>query len=131
MSDLKRIALELLRKWASEAERAIVDGGGPAVGQAAMRQAVRAEEGEYIALLNNYEPVNAEPSYEYSFSVWPDSECSRWTPSTYKLFAMLSERLTIDFTARDFRDFREALAKQGFTLREISRRPSAEQETVL
>jgi hypothetical protein len=50
-------------------------------------------------------------SYEYSFSTWPDEECSRWN--------------------RAFNDFREDLAKVGLTLREIERVPYSQPVTVL
>jgi hypothetical protein len=70
-------------------------------------------------------------SYEYSFSTWPDEECSRWNRATFALFKMLTGRIVMEFTERAFNDFREDLAKVGLTLREIERVPYSQPVTVL
>lgn len=71
--------------------------------------------------------------YDYSFSVWPDETSARLKDcrAIFDLFRMLNGRIVMDFTEREFNDFREELAKVGFTLREIERQPFHTPETVL
>ena len=68
--------------------------------------------------------------YDYAFTVWPDEESHRWNPSCYELFRMLAGRVVLEFTERQFNDFREGVAKAGLTLREIERQPHLEPATV-
>ncbi len=43
-----------------------------------------------------------------------------------RLYSMLSRRLVMEFTEREFNDFREELGKVGIALREIERAPHLE-----
>ncbi|MBX9581006.1 MAG: hypothetical protein K2X87_11915 [Gemmataceae bacterium] len=62
--------------------------------------------------------------YEYRFNVWPDEESPRWNTAAYDVFRMLGGRVVaLDFTEREFNDFREDLSRVGLTLREIERVP--------
>lgn len=72
-------------------------------------------------------------TYEYEFAVWPDEQSPRWTPAVYSLWkaGRLHGIVVMEFTERDFNDFREDLAKCGLSLREIGRRPSVPVEVVL
>lgn len=69
--------------------------------------------------------------YEYSFSVWPDEQGPRVCREVCGLFRMMLTRVVMEFEPREFRDFREEIAKFGLTLREVTRRPAVAEETVL
>jgi hypothetical protein len=43
--------------------------------------------------------------------------------AVFKLFELIKSRVVMEFTERDFNNFREDLAKVGLTLREIERVP--------
>lgn len=68
--------------------------------------------------------------YVYSFVAWPD-ETWKFERAMYELFRMLNMRIEMDLTEEEFERFRSSLSHHGITLRECSRRPYAEEETVL
>jgi len=70
------------------------------------------------------------PMFAYSFSVWP-SETRGFRCALFDLFKMLNFAVEMNFTERDFDQFRLDLLYDGFTLREIERHPYVEPESVL
>lgn len=69
--------------------------------------------------------------WDYSFSFWPEERSPRWNWAGYALFKLLGQsRVVMDFTEKDFEEFRESLVKTGLTLREIERVPHFEPERV-
>lgn len=70
--------------------------------------------------------------YEYSFSVWPDEESPRMRakPEIFKLFRMMLSRVTMEFSEKEFNDFRERISEVNLTLREIERIPHHTPESV-
>lgn len=70
--------------------------------------------------------------YDYDFCVWPD-ETSRpgWSKAIYDWFRMGAQRVEMTFTEGEFERFREEMLRDGFALREISRRPHIATEVVL
>ncbi len=73
-------------------------------------------------------PTRQDTVYDYGFTVWPDeiSPRMRENDSVRTLFHHMSMRQVMEFTERQFNDFREELAKVGLTLREIERVPHLE-----
>lgn len=71
--------------------------------------------------------------YDYTFAVWPDETNPRVRAYTaiFCLFRHMNTRSTMEFTEREFNDFREELFKVGLTLREIERVPHCDPETVV
>jgi hypothetical protein len=67
--------------------------------------------------------------YVYSFSVWPD-ETWKFEHAIYDLFRMLTTRVEMTFTSKEFEQFRSSLSHHGLTLREIERWPYMEPEPV-
>ena len=69
--------------------------------------------------------------YAYTFQVWPD-ETKDWGKdgAIFDLFKMFG-RVEMEFTEPVFNLFRARLAANMLTLREISRVPYTEPETVL
>lgn len=70
--------------------------------------------------------------YEYTFSVWPDETSPRMRScrQVFDLFRMMLSRVVMEFTEREFNDFREEISKVGLTLREIERIPHQIPESV-
>lgn len=73
-------------------------------------------------------PVDQNTVYDYAFTVWPDETSPRMcsNKAVFRLFKFLTSRCVMEFSERDFNDFREELAKVGLTLREIERAPHLE-----
>lgn len=72
--------------------------------------------------------------WEYTFATWPEEQSPRWNAAVYKLWldGCLNGFIAMEYTEREFNDFREELAKCGISLREISRRPILKEwETIL
>lgn len=67
--------------------------------------------------------------YLYSFCVWP-SETWGFHKPLFELFRTINTRVEMEFTVEAFEMFRSQLNHDGFTLREISRVPFSEPETV-
>jgi hypothetical protein len=70
--------------------------------------------------------------FDYCFSVWPDETSGRMVGNgaVFPLFRAIRSRVVMEFTEREFNDFREELAKVGLTLREIERAPHLDSELV-
>lgn len=69
--------------------------------------------------------------YVYEFSVWP-SETWGFKRSLFELFRSFAvNRIAMEFTEAEFELFRSSLNHDGFTLREVSRVPFHEPESVL
>ncbi|MGN6367040.1 MAG: hypothetical protein ACTHN5_02145 [Phycisphaerae bacterium] len=78
------------------------------------------------------DPLNAvgERRFAYSFTAWPDSKVNL-DPAVFQLFELLSTRVEIAVTESDFDRFREGLSRHGITLREVSRVPFIDPESIL
>lgn len=63
--------------------------------------------------------------WEYSFTAWPDetSPRNKQCPEMFQLFKLMANRIVLEFTEKEFNDFRENLSKVNITLREIERIP--------
>lgn len=87
-------------------------------------QKVAAQEGDQRTFLP-WPAVAPDTVYDYSFSVWPDENSPRMRPNNavFDLFRHMFARNVMQFTEREFNDFRDELAKVGLTLREIERAP--------
>lgn len=68
--------------------------------------------------------------FSYSFSVWPD-ETWIFDKAVFALFRIMSTRIEMEFDALSFETFRSGLSHHGIILREITRVPSVEAESVL
>lgn len=66
-------------------------------------------------------------SYDYEFSVWPVEQ--RWEAAIYEVFRYVP-RILITTTEDEFRSFRDAIERSGFSLRETTRVPHYEPEPV-
>jgi len=71
-------------------------------------------------------------TFDYEFSVWP-VEYDAPSPSSWALFETFKfvPRMQMTRTEDEFQAYRVAMNKCGFSLREISRVPHHEPETVL
>jgi hypothetical protein len=67
--------------------------------------------------------------YVYSFVTWPD-ETWGFDRAVFDLFKVLTARVEMQFTERDFELFRSRLSHHGLTLREVTRRPFVQPEPV-
>ena len=67
--------------------------------------------------------------YVYSFTVWPD-EMWDFDRAVFQLFDILTSRIEMNFTEKEFELFRSRLSHHGFTLREVTRRPYVQPEPV-
>lgn len=78
--------------------------------------------------LANWPTSGPDTVYDYGFSVWPDETSPRMRENVAvrALFHHMSMRQVMEFTERQFNDFREELVKVGLTLREIERAPHLE-----
>jgi hypothetical protein len=74
--------------------------------------------------------MSDEPVWEYCFATWPEETSPRWNRAAFKLWDSLKGFMEMEFTERQFNDFREDLAKCGISLREITRRPHVRDEIV-
>jgi hypothetical protein len=72
--------------------------------------------------------MKSDCQYDYEFSVWPDER--GWEKPIYDVFQMYP-RVCLTMTEADFHGFRDALERSGFTLRETSRVPHYDPETIL
>jgi len=80
-----------------------------------------------------------EKAWLYSFQVWPVEErvlnVERMTwesrKSLFDLFRMLNSRVEMQLTQDEFIEFRSGLLSNGLTLKEITRVPLFESESVL
>lgn len=86
--------------------------------------------GDFNGELAEQEPAPATPVWVYSFSVWPDEKWG-FDTSIFDLFRMLTGRVEMEFTERDFELFRSRLSHHGLTLREIERVQFAVPQTVV
>lgn len=71
-------------------------------------------------------------TWDYSFAVWP-AERGHFERVVFDLFrAGLNRRILVeDWSHERFCEFREGLARNGFTLREVERVPHVLPEAVL
>ena len=67
--------------------------------------------------------------YTYSFVTWPD-ETWDFDRAVFELFDILSARVEMHFSEKEFESFRSRLSHHGFTLREVTRRPYVQPEPV-
>jgi hypothetical protein len=67
--------------------------------------------------------------YVYSFVVWPD-ETRNFNRVLFDYFRVFRRRTEMHFTEADFERFRKEMLLDGFTLREVSRVPYIEPESV-
>ncbi len=69
--------------------------------------------------------VTPSTVFDYGFVAWPDEASPRIVANkaVFNLFQIMMSRVVMEFTERDFNDFREELSKLGITLREIERSP--------
>ncbi len=67
--------------------------------------------------------------YVYKFAPWP-LETGKFTRSVFDLFNALTGFVEMEFTEAEFTRFRLELIDQGFSLREITRRPIVQLEAV-
>ena len=74
--------------------------------------------------------TKTEPKYRYSFYTWPDEQRG-YPKALFDLSRMLKSRIEMEFTAIEFVRFRLDVEGAGTTLREITRSPAQEEETVL
>ncbi len=65
-------------------------------------------------------------TYDYEFSAWP----AGGTPARYSLYRQAFARTVMTFTPEEFAVFADQLAQDGITLREVTRVPYHEPETV-
>lgn len=65
--------------------------------------------------------------YEYEFNLWPTE--GRWERPIYDVFRLLP-RVAMDLDEAGFRDVRDALERSGFSLRDATRVPYKEPESV-
>lgn len=81
-----------------------------------------------------------EQKYVYCFHLWPDEtwgredlkdEHRKIPAAVFDLFRMVNNGIEMEFTALEFVRFRHDVESFGITLREITRRPFYEEETVL
>jgi hypothetical protein len=70
-----------------------------------------------------------EPKYVYTFVAWPD-ETWNFDRAVFDLFKVLTARVELVFTEREFEMFRSRLSHHGFTLREVVRCPDVPKESV-
>lgn len=82
--------------------------------------------------------TNKDTKYLYHFFVWPDETRGRLDndgmvvpQAVFKLFEMIDHNIEMEFTALEFVRFRHDIESFGLTLREISRVPYQQEETVL
>jgi hypothetical protein len=78
--------------------------------------------------------------YVYTFHLWPDETWGRRDlddnhpkipHAVFDLFRMINHGIEMELTALEFVRFRHDVESFGITLREISRRPYHEEETIL
>ncbi len=69
-----------------------------------------------------------EITYDYEFRLWPDEHT--WEHPLYEVFRMYP-RVILTISEAEFHRFRDSLERSGFTLRETSRTPHHEPETVI
>ena len=69
----------------------------------------------------------ASREYDYEFSLWPNEH--GWEQPVYQIFQMYP-RVCLTMSETEFHGFRDALERSGFTLREASRVPHYDPETV-
>jgi hypothetical protein len=67
--------------------------------------------------------------YVYSFVVWPD-ETWDFDRAVFDLFRVLTARVEMHFTEQEFETFRSRLSHHGLTIREVTRRPYVQPESV-
>jgi len=65
--------------------------------------------------------------YEYEFRVWPTEQ--GWENSVHEVFRNFP-RVALVMRVQEFEEFRASLERSGFTLRETTRVPHYEPETV-
>lgn len=66
--------------------------------------------------------------YDYEFRLWPREHT--WERPVYEIFATYP-RVVMTMSEADFQGFRDSLERSGFTLREASRVPHHDPETVV
>jgi hypothetical protein len=70
-----------------------------------------------------------DETWDYEFSVWP---ASGKAPAVYELFRSLVNRVCVEnWTTARFGIYRDQLAQEGLTLREITRVPHHKPQVVL
>lgn len=81
-----------------------------------------------------------DPKYNYNFHLWPDEtwgrkelgdEHPKIPAAVFDLFRMMTSSVEMTFTALEFVRFRHDVESFGITLREISRVPYHEEETII
>lgn len=70
-----------------------------------------------------------QPTFDYTFAVWPHHE--HHDKAMFDLFRLYGFAFGEGWTHRRYCEFREALARNGLTLREVSRVPHVDPETIL
>jgi hypothetical protein len=82
----------------------------------------------------------SEQKYVYTIHLWPDEtwgrkelddEHTRIPAAVFDLFRMINHGIEMEFTPLEFVRFRHDVESFGITLREVSRVPYHEPETVL
>jgi len=83
--------------------------------------------------LSGWPPIAPDTVFDYGFCVWPDETSPRMraNKAVFDLFRHMQMRQVMEFTERQFNDFREEISKVGLTLREIERVPHLEPVGVL
>jgi hypothetical protein len=67
-------------------------------------------------------------AYDYEFSLWPNEY--GWEQPVFQVFQMYP-RVCFTMTEAEFHGFRDVLERSGFSLRETSRVPHHDPETIL
>lgn len=67
--------------------------------------------------------------YVYSFVVWP-SEGFPWNLAVFDYFRAFRRRTEMHFTEEGWDRFRAGMTTDGFSLREVTRTPQVERESV-
>lgn len=75
--------------------------------------------------------TTSETVYEYLFSAFPMAQHPRNTKAVFVLFQNLTTMIVEEMTEREFNDFREELAKAGYELHEITRKPKLSEQLIL
>lgn len=78
----------------------------------------------------NTTETNQSAKWAYCFTLWP-AETWGFKRALFNYFQFINTSCEMEFTEAEFERFRSELNHDGFTLREITRVPYREPETIL